>query len=300
MTLKEKLDVLGYKISDKTSNNIEELIKLRSSIPNSVKNFQAKPQNKSIEEITKESRKFMKFHFKLHNICYLKNMEKIVLEDGRINYNLSYIDDFDPYQLPIEKDKNGESCYECEWFVSENEAPEVYFKKIRIEENITELTSSKLTHEITHTQQDLREGILDYYDNIETLPILLEIIQYVEKCSIRANRIRPIIRRLQELVIYIDRMGSFIKENSKSGNYDENLETGIIIHSTYIESILKAINLFGIYESSNTNTRKQILNYIQNIFDANRSVEEFLEFYDTTFESSVDSLQKKLNANLLK
>lgn len=292
MTLKETLDIFGYKILPTSENNIETLLTLSDSVPISVENFQAIPINKSLKTITKESRKFMKSHFRLHNINYLKKYEEIPELDGKIN--LTYINEFDPYKLPIEKDKNCDSCYECQWFVSENEYPEVYFKKIKLAKQTTELTSSILTHEIVHTQQDLREGIIKYYNNIETLPILLEIIHYVEKCSKSGNQIRPILRRLKELVLYINRLSSFIEEISDSDNYDEHLETNIILHNTYIESILKALNLFGIYEDSNENTRKQILNYIQSIFDGYRSVEEFLEFYDTTFESSVDSIQKKI------
>lgn len=39
-------------------------------------------------------------------------------------------------------------------------------------------------------------------------------------------------------------MNSFIKENLNSVNYDGNLETDITIHSTYIKSILNALNIF--------------------------------------------------------
>ncbi len=291
MALKETLDIFGYKILATSANNMETLLTLRDNISNSVESFQAISINKSLKAITKESREFMKSHFRLHNICYLKKCEEIPGSDGMLN--LTYINKF-PYQLPIEKHKEEYSCIDFRYSVSKNEYPEVYFEKIKIAEKITELTSSKLTHEIVHTQLYLREGIINYFNNSETLSILLEIIHYAENCSKSGNPIRSILNRLRELIMYIDRISLLIKDNSNLSNYDENLETSIVLADTYIESILKAINLFEIYYNSNENTRKQMLNYIQDIFDANRSVEEFLEFYDTTFESSVDSLQKKL------
>ncbi len=55
MTLKEKLDIFGYELLATPSNNIETLLKLRDSIPNSVENFQARPINKSLKTINIKS-----------------------------------------------------------------------------------------------------------------------------------------------------------------------------------------------------------------------------------------------------
>lgn len=292
MELKEVLDIFGYKMSENSLNNIESLVELRNSIPNDIKEFQELLQNKSFETVIKESRRFMKSYFELHKIRYLKEYKQIEKSNGEFEYLMTSIHNCDPYKLPIEKSENGENFYESKWFFSQNQYPEVYFKKIKIDENITEFTSSIITHEITHTQIDLREGVVDYYNNIEILPILLEIIHYMEKCSINNNQVRPILRRLQHLVLYIDELSSIIKENFSY--YDKSLNTYIILYSTYIESILKALNLFGIYENSNKNIRKEMISYIQNIFKANQSVEDFLRYYDVTFENSVDVLHKRV------
>lgn len=201
MELKEVLDIFCYKMSENSSNNIESLVELRNSIPNDIKEFQELLQNKSFKNVIKESRRFMKSYFELHKIRYLKEYKQIKKSNGEFEYLMTSIHNCDSYKLPIEKSENGENFYESKWFFSQNQYPEVYFKKIKIDENITEFTSSIITHEITHTQIDLREGVVDYYNNIEILPILLEIIHYMKKCSINNNQVRPILRRLQHLVL---------------------------------------------------------------------------------------------------
>lgn len=42
-----------------------------------------------------------------------------------------------------------------------------------------------------------------------------------------------------------------------------------------------------------------MISNIQNIFDAKKTVEEFLEYFDTTFESSLNRVQKVLKNKFL-
>ncbi len=313
MTLKETISLFNYKVSEKAEDNIETLVNLMNSIPDSLSTFQPSSRDISLETVIEESREFMTSHFRLHSIRYLIEAKKTKREDGSFNVNLTGVEELDPYELPVEKCKNGESVCECEFFGSKGEYPETYFKRIKLNENMIELTPCILTHEIVHTQDGLREGILEYYTNIETLPIFLEVMHYVEKYATKENKVKPILRRLKHLVMYIDRLNFLTKAKWRLRYYDDIVILGaytnknslkkepsdeIIIISTYIESILKALNLFELYENSNINIRKQMIDYIQNIFDANRSVEDFLEFYDITFESRVDSLQKKLSSGM--
>lgn len=79
----------------------------------------------------------------------------------------------------------------------------------------------------------------------------------------------------------------------------EKLQDEIILISTYVESNLKALNLSLIYLNSNTLIKKEMISNIQNIFDAKKTVEEFLEYFDTTFESSLNGVQKVLKNKFL-
>ena len=79
----------------------------------------------------------------------------------------------------------------------------------------------------------------------------------------------------------------------------EKLQDEIILISTYVESNLKALNLSLIYLNSNTLIKKEMISNIQNIFDAKKTDEEFLEYFDTTFESSLNRVQKVLKNKFL-
>lgn len=202
-----------------------------------------------------------------------------------------------PYEIPIEKTSEKISSTECFYKALNNEYPKRFYSKIKIQDNITEFTPCTITHEITHTQQESKKGIVNCFTNIEVLPIFLEILHYFEKNSISENQLRVIFKRLASLVddiSFLDKhniMHSLFYIATINGHIDEN----ITLVNTYIESTLKALNLSNIYQISNELIKREILKYIQDIFSGNKSVEDFLEHYDTTFDSSINQLQKRLN-----
>lgn len=294
MSIKCEIEIFNYKISKKSFDEIEKLIVLRNCLPPNIDLFHSIPLTISLNEAVIESKKFMKSNFKIHPINCLKDCKEIESNSNDVNLEISK-SITDPYKIPIEKTNEERSSIEITIIKQENQYPKLYYNSIKINKNITDITSSTITHEITHTQQNSVAGVLNYYTNIETLPILLELVNYLEKSP---NSERTTFRRLKYLIKYIDLLDQIIykkllevlKNKNSSKDFDENM----IALCTYIESTLKALNLFDLYEHSNNNIRKEMLNYLQNIFDANRSVEDFLEYYDTTFESSVDFLQKKV------
>lgn len=297
--LKDSIKAYHYKISEKSVTEIEKLRVLRDNIPNNIILFQANPLNISLQEAITDSEKFMKSNFKLRPIMYLENYEILSNNGDNVDIKMSVDNAMDPYNLPIEKTNEKRSSVESLWIAQEKEYPTTYFRKIKIQEKITEFTPKSVTHEITHTQI-LKEETLKYHTNIETLPILLEMIHYLYKYSISEVYKRAVYKRLKHLlenINYIERVliGKEIHSLlAHPGSYDEKFDEAIISTSTYLESTLKALNLFGLYENSNINIKQEMLNYIQSIFDGHRSVEDFLKYYDTTFESSIDSLQKKV------
>lgn len=293
--LQRLINIFRYKVSEKSVNEIERLKLLRESIPNSIKSFQTKKLNITLREAINESEEFMKYHFKLHDINYM------ILSNNNCILNTGITD---PYQIPIEKTSNSRSTTEAYFLSVLNDYPRRLYIRIRIQENITEATPSTISHEITHTQQEPQEGIVNYYTNVEVLPILLGTLHYKEKLSQNENQRRAILKRIQSLEKDINCLEVLLNTKKitnlvATSNYDNNsLDEDIISCSTYIESTIKALNLFDLYLNSNDKIKKEIFNFIQNIFDGNRSVEEFLEYYDTTFESSISSLQKVLKNSI--
>lgn len=284
LTQNEIIKLFDYKFSRNPIESKKTLRKLKNRIPSHIKNFQAVPKNFSILEAKNESEEFMKSHFRLHNIYYTK-------DNQASSFKL-----IDPYQLPIEENNEENNCVESTTIIKDDENLKNYYKRIKIKKDITEFTPKTITHEITHTQLD--NDILKYYNNHEFLPILLEIIHEIEKSSLNKKQLRTVLRRTAYLIKEIDSLGTLLRNKaylaSISENYsNETIESDIIEYSVYIESTLKALNLSEIYKKANENIRKEIRNYIQNVIDANRSVEDFLDFYEITFRNSVTSLQKK-------
>jgi len=290
-TLKDIINFFGYKVSEKPIYEIEQLLALRDMIPESVKHLQIFPENISLKDAINESENFMNSHFKLHDISYINYNRKI--EEATI---------IKPYELPIEKTDEEISSIDCFFSTLNGKYPKIYYKKIKIRESIDDFTSSEVTHEITHTQQESEKGIINYQTNVETLPILLEILHYIEKSSVSDHQSRVIMRRFNSLVDNISKLEALLIKSTllkyvarlDIDKYAEVIEEEIISLSTYIESTLKALNLSDIYQTSNELIKKEIISYIQAIFSGNKSVEDFLEHYDTTFDSSLNQLQKKL------
>ena len=59
--------------------------------------------------------------------------------------------------------------------------------------------------------------------------------------------------------------------------------------SQYLVSILKAVNLFELYLSSNERIQKYILKGCQRVFDGEITLEEFFESIDVTYDNSLNS-----------
>ena len=62
-----------------------------------------------------------------------------------------------------------------------------------------------------------------------------------------------------------------------------------IISSQYVVSTLKSQQLFNIYLNGNNQIRREMKSNIQSIFDGKCTVEDFLNKYDVTYESSKDT-----------
>lgn len=290
--LKQMIKDLNYQVSNDSFDYIENLIELQAFLPN-YNDFQPIPYNNTLIKAIKESEEFMRNYFNIHNIEYL---------------DIDCIHSINPYKIPIIKKDEDNGCSEVHAIYTSDiyGIKKIFYTHISIIKYLNEFTSSTITHEITHTQQETDKGMVNYFNNIEVLPILLEIIHYYESHTLKVNQKRIILIRLKSLQRYINTIKNlydnflFLNKVAPKDFHDDFLEERVILFNKYIDSTLKALSLFDIYLNSNDKVRKEIFKYIQNIFDAKTSVEEFLEYYDTTFESSIDSLQKVLKSNIFK
>ena len=133
--------------------------------------------NITFSKVIEESQQFMKAYFNLHNIGYID------MSRG----NNCYTTLVDPYEIPIVKTSEERSCVDA-IFMYYNSL-KWFYQQIKINKDITEFSSCKVTHEITHTQE-MEDGVLNYFTNIEVLPILLETLHFIENTSLSGKHLR--------------------------------------------------------------------------------------------------------------
>lgn len=209
---------------------------------------------------------------------YVKSViDNLVLVDPfdlTIRYNL---DDFMEGATNARSFNFGESC-------------NIYLS-IDLPRQITTLTPSTYLHELVHTQLDDLCGI-KYLFNDELFPIFLELL-FIKDWQRDMNLYRADLNfRIHDLARYAATL--------------DDLERGRIPHSEdaedycfkYSASILQAFQLMALYERGSSTFKKRMLRNIQEIFDLNIMVEDFLDIYGINLSNMTD--KKKLLSYLKK
>ncbi len=136
------------------------------------------------------------------------------------------------------------------------------------------------THEIMHSQVDTIQGAVTDYHNLEVLPIFMEKLNAYFAGS-------KVFHEIEKARLYclLNSMSKLIEE-------DNNRDY------IYYSSTLKAEKLFDMYVNSSDSDKKVIMDYIQMIINGEISLEEFLEGFGITLESSLDTQAMKRNLHL--
>lgn len=242
-------------------------------------------------EISDSTRKFFDKRFKLHKVPYITEEEAKLIEKEYIEKKYGY--DFllretkeksilvDPFEIPVEHNENmlGGKVRKPIFILADEEylkQAQINFSKIILGDNLSKLSISTYGHEITHTQLDSIKGSIRNYHNKEFLSIFIEklISSNLDNKSVLfkkylLNRYRNTLEQLA--ILY----------SPQSFKYNELLEATV-----YLESTLKADNLFDKYMSGNSKLKNEILDDIQKVFDGILNVEQLLKKYNITLENS--------------
>ena len=195
---------------------------------------------------------FINHFFKFHDVNYLKN--GYLLQKGS------------PFSIDIEKSDDF-GYIVCQTNIYENNEEEVMFSKIILPKLNNLLLPLIYTHELTHSQLYSIQGSVNNINYDELIPIFMEYLYIFETNSIDISQIHNYYR-----------LGDLLDYSNDIRNANTDTED-YILSSKYYVSTLLAYKLFYIYVTSNTNTRKEIINNIQKIFDGNRSVDETIKVY---------------------
>ena len=151
------------------------------------------------------------------------------------------------------------------------EAP-ICFSAIALGSNLTKISPATYIHELTHSQLESQKGIVSDYHDKEVLSIFMEKVVAKEqdpKAFAISDRMR--LRALLENMI----LWYMNKDTHKMIAVDQE---------TYVISILKAYNLYDLYNTSSDSIKKEILINIQKIFNGELTLDDFLRKYHISEE----------------
>ena len=126
-------------------------------------------------------------------------------------------------------------------------------------------------HELVHTQVDNRFNMNNILNN-ELLPIFMELLY--------SDRIKYDNRVNDRLVELSTAIGYLYDPEHKEEN------------SRYIYSVLQALNLYRLYNRSNEEYKKEIIRYIQLLFNRDIYLEELLDKYNINYDNSKVNLRE--------
>lgn len=223
-------------------------------------------------------------YFNIHYVMREKkelsfDMEKV--NENRIllewNKNLESIN---PYSIPI-KFEEGKS-FEVSAMIASIPVEYAYYynpdikfenlsiRSITLGEDLNLLTVPIYTHEIMHTQLEDRRLYTNDYQNIEIIPIFVELLiaNYLDAKII--DKLKML--RLNDFLSYLISINDYFKKNNKRKEEVDNVR-----YSSYVNSISKAMELFDNYINASCFYKRKIIYGVQDVLDGKITIEELLE-----------------------
>lgn len=156
----------------------------------------------------------------------------------------------------------------------------VIFDNIMVHSFDSNITSCFYNHEIAHTQISSMIGSCTNRLDNEVIPALME--------QITAYNLDPSLETLWQMRNYDMWVISdcIHTANMSKNDYDE-----MKIPFTYVRSYLQSFNMANIYLEGNQQLRDEMHQYINSIFKGNRSVEDMLNHYDSSYENVPKKLE---------
>ena len=245
------------------------------------------------ETMIQKTKTFFYNNFSLRDILYMSHDMTVELCEDFLSNSNDDLDGFQnklndisktisPFDLPISYIKgatifgnllNEMLLIRDEQFMKEQQ---IRFSELQLGARITPFTSILYGHEIIHTQLEGIKGSIENLHNREVLPIFMENVLSFEFDSNNE------LLRQNMFIRYKDMLNDMLR----LAEPEFYMDTDLHLASGYINSVLKASNLFDKYVSSSLEERSKMLHSVQNVFDGKCTVEDFLCYYDVTLENS--------------
>lgn len=223
-------------------------------------------------------------YFNIHDVMREKkelpfDMEKVNEDRILLEWNKN-LESINPYSIPI-KFEEGKS-FEVSAMIASIPVEYAYYynpdikfenlsiKSITLGEDLNLLTVPIYTHEIMHTQLEDRRLYTNDYQNIEIIPIFVELLiaNYLDAKII--DKLKML--RLNDFLSYLISINDYFKKNNKRKEEVDNVR-----YSSYVNSISKAMELFDNYINASCSYKRKIIYGIQDVLDGKITIEELLE-----------------------
>lgn len=223
-------------------------------------------------------------YFNIHDVMREKkelpfDMEKVNEDRILLEWNKN-LESINPYSIPI-KFEEGKS-FEVSAMIASIPIEYAYYynpnikfenlsiKSIALGEDLNLLTVPSYTHEIMHTQLEDRRLYTNDYQNIEIIPIFVELLiaNYLDAKII--DKLKML--RLNDFLSYLISINDYFKKNNKRKEEVDNVR-----YSSYVNSISKAMELFDNYINASCSYKRKIIYGIQDVLDGKITIEELLE-----------------------
>ena len=250
---------------------------------NIINNFEFKEDKKNIKYVLNSKKIWDNLNINLKDIVYLNKEYNFNKFKGILDkeFSSSLIVD-SPYAIPISFVDNFYDTQIVATHLTLRTGKCVIFRNILLPMFEKKVNSVIYAHEITHTQLENVLGGAKNITNTETLPMVIEQL-FADKYNIleliRNNRLIYLALGINELI------------NNKDMDFSKR-----ITFDTYITSTFQSFDLANKYFNGNESVKKEMISYINSIFEGNKDTEDMLDKFDANF----DSLEYKLSKILKK
>lgn len=275
---RQKWIILGYELGNQITMIDDCLLKLEEDVQGIDLSRKIPKEFCNKRRIIKNSKDFLENKFRLNDVKYINedfasNLrflvdfcfidEDVFLE--RLNKETKLVS---PFSLPISYND-----YSALFITFINDS--LYNIGISLNKKEYKHKAISYIHEIGHSQLYTVKGSVLNYKLSEALPMFLELLfaLFLDKTGAMLNY--ELKDRYDDVLFAIE----CIKDSKNE--YDFNLHA-----SSYVESSLVALRLFDLYINSNENIKNEIMNNIQNIFDAKITLDDMLNRYSINYENS--------------